>query len=461
MSRKSARIALPAMAALLSCSGLQARGQADPAAIEREYQAAMSAQDGGDLNQAESMLLALRAKHPGIFAVDESLGLLYIAREQFTAALPILKAAVKEDPSSPVAHANLGADYLKLGKNQEAVGELQIAAKLNPDEKETQSNLGQALMASGQPAEAAKAFGKAVALDPENQDMRYNWAVVLLSAGDADHAAQALAPIQNADTMPQIQALLGEISEKQGRFLDAVQHLQAAAKLDPSEANIYLVGLEYLKHWTFDPAVQFFEYGVAHYPSSQRMLLGLGLTRYSKNQLAVAAPIFAQLLDADPENSTYAELLGKSCTLMPDMIKDCDKLERFASEHPKNAMVDTYAATSILARSSEAPNLTLAARLLDEAIRVEPKLADAHFQRGCLLQYQEKWRESIAELETAIALKPESSKSHYHLALAYARTGNREKAQEQFTLQKKYRQQEKDGIDATFNEVQMFLVTTP
>ena len=431
------------------------------AAMEREFQAAMTTQDRGDLDQAESMLVALRSKHPGFFAVDESLGLLYVAREQFTTALPILKAAAKENPSSEVAHANLGADYLKLGKSEDAVHELQIAAKLNPNKTETQSNLGQALVANGQRADAAKAFGKAVALDPANGDLRYNWAAVLLDTGDANQAAEALAPIQGQETMPQVQTLLGEIAEKQGRFLDAVGHLQAAAKLDPSEANLYALGMEYLKHWTFQPALQFFEYGVVHYPSSQRMLLGIGITRYSMNQIPLAAPIFAQLLDADPQNATYAELLGRSCTLMPDTIKECEKLERFAEANPQHAAIDTYAATSILARSNEAPKLDLAAKLLDEAIQVDPKLAEAHLQKGFLLQYQEKWRESIPELEASVALRPESSRAHYRLALAYAHTGNREKAHEQIALQKKYREQEKDGIDARLNEIQTFLVDKP
>jgi Tfp pilus assembly protein PilF len=77
-----------------------------------------------------------------------------------------------------------------------------------------------------------------------------------------------------------------------------------------------------------------------------------------------------------------------------------------------------------------------------------------------LFQFQEEWPESIPELEAAVALKPESSRAHYRLALAYARTGNREKAKEQFTFQKKYREQEKEGIDARFSDVQMFVVAT-
>jgi predicted Zn-dependent protease len=151
-------------------------------------------------------------------------------------------------------------------------------------------------------------------------------------------------------------------------------------------------------------------------------------------------------------------LLGRSCTLMPGTIKECDKLQRFAEANPKHAAIDTYAAASILKQSAETANLSLAGRLLDEAILIEPKLAEAHFQKGFLLQCQDQWRESIPELETSTALKPESSRAHYRLALAYARTGNQEKVKEQVALQKKYRAQEKDGLDARLSEITIFLV---
>lgn len=438
--------------------------------MEREFQAAMAAQDRGDLDKATSILVALRSAHPGIFAVDESLGLLYVAREDFAAALPILKAAAKEEPASNVAHANLGADYLKLDKSQDAVRELEIAARLNPKDQGTLSTLGQALSANGQPADAAQAFGKAVALapanadannmDPATRDLRYNWAVVLLEAGYADKAAEALAPIPVSQITPQIESVLGEIAEKQGKYLDAAQHLQAAAKQDPSEANVYLLGYEYLKHWTFEPATEMFEYGVAHYPASRRLLLGLGIAQYSRDKISLAAPIFAQLLDADSGNATYAILLGKSCVALPDTIKECEKLERFAEANPKNADVDTLAAMSILARSPETANLPLAAKLLDEAIQTNPKLADAHLEKGYLLQYQDHWPESIPELEASVALRPESSKAHYLLMLGYARIGDKAKAKEQLLLQKKYRDMEKDGMDTRWREVQMFVAAS-
>jgi len=99
----TAAIALQAVTALLLCGALRAHGQADSAAMERQFQAAMAAEDGGDLRQAEALLRDLHAKHPGIFAVDESLGLLYVGQEKFAEALPLLEAAAKEESKSDTA----------------------------------------------------------------------------------------------------------------------------------------------------------------------------------------------------------------------------------------------------------------------------------------------------------------------------------------------------------------------
>ncbi len=112
------------------------------AEMERDFQAAMAAQDQGDTERAEALLSKLHKAHPGIFAVDESLGLLLASRGDVSGALPLLEAAVREQSSSDAAHANLGAAYYQLHRNQPAIDEFERAVRINPRNVSAQRSLG-------------------------------------------------------------------------------------------------------------------------------------------------------------------------------------------------------------------------------------------------------------------------------------------------------------------------------
>ncbi len=355
--------------------------------------------------------------------------------------------------------ANLGAVYLKLNRNEDAVHVLRRAALLDPKNAATQSNYGLALMQTKHPIEAAKAFAAAANVKAPDDDLLYNWSLALFESGQYGEAGKVLARASNVETSAAVQSLLGDICEKQKNYKDAGAHYVSAVKLDPSEQNIYAAGVEFMRHWTFDPAIQYFQYGVKQYPQSKRMLLALGIARYSNNDFDKAAPIFAQLLSSDPDNEFVASLLGHDCSLMPDDSPGCSSLIDFAQRHTKNAPVATYAAASILHRPSDQQDLALAERLLRQAIVADPKFPESYYHLGVLEQQKRDWSASIAPLEKAIALKPAYSQAHYRLALAYSHTGQHEKAQAEIALQQKYSQQEKDDLNARFKQVTTFLVS--
>lgn len=423
------------------------------------FAAALKAQDSGDRREAESTLRDLARRNPNSFEVAETLGLLYAESGEFTPAIPFLEKACSLNSSSAIALANLGAAYLKVNREKDAVPVLTRSVALDPGNAQTLSSLGTALLQTGRSQQAAAAFAKAASRNPSDPDLLYNWALALFNSGQTTTANEVLSRVSDKDSSSQAQSLLGDIEERQGHYEQAVAHLQAAAKLDPSEANMYALGIEFLRHWTFDPAIRIFQFGLERYPSSTRLLLGLGVARYSMNDVGLAAPIFSRLLVSDPDNALYAELLGHSCSLMPETSKGCDKLESFAERHPKNAMVATYAAANILHRPSTPENASAARKLLETAIADDPHSPEAYYQMGLLEQYQSRWPESIVPLEKAIALKPAFSKAHYRLALAYSHAGEREKAHQEIALQKQYSQQEKDDLNAKFKEVTTFLVT--
>ena len=429
------------------------------ASDKMELTSALKAQDSGNRREAEAPLIDLAHRNPKSFDVAEALGLLYAESGEFTSAIPLLEKACALQGSSALALANLGAAYLKAGRDSDAVPVLDRSLARDPRNAQTLTSLGIALSQTGHPRQAASAFAKAAVENPRDPSLLYNWALALFNSGQTAQSAEVLSRVSDKDSSAQTQSLLGDIEEKQGHYEEAVAHLRAAANLDSSESNLYALGIEFLRHWTFDAAIKIFQFGIERYPSSSRLLLGLGIARYSMNDVAVAAPIFSKLLAADPDSTLYAELLGHSCSLMADASEGCDQLEGFADRHPSNATIATYAAASILHRPSTSENVSAARRLLDRAIAEQPTLAEPYYQMGLLEQYQSRWPESISPLERAIALKPSLSKAHYHLALAYSHAGARDKAHEEIALQKQYSQQEKDDLNAKFKEVTTFMVT--
>lgn len=436
-----------------------ARASTMSASDREALAAALRAQDQGTPQQAEPVLRALARKYPTNFDVVESLGVLYAEGGEFASALPLFERACKLHGSSAVAYANLGAVYLKLHRNSDAVRALDHAARLEPANEQTQSDLGQALMLEKRPKDAAAAFARAAALKPADADMLYNWALALFDSGDAARAGSVLAKMPDAQSSAQAESLFGDICERQKQFKQAAQHYQRAADLDPSEANLYVLGVEFLRHWTFAPAIKVLQYGVKKYPDSTRLLTALGIARYSANDYPASIVIFSRLLDRHPDDAFYADMLGHMCALQPSGNQGCASLEPFAEKHPQNATAAAYAAASILHRPSDAQNLELARHLLDRALKIDPNLAEANYQLAVLDQQQGKWAESIAPLNRAIAAKPDYARAHYRLGLAWSHTGQHAKAQREIALEQKYSKQQTADLNARLRQITTFLIS--
>lgn len=454
---------------LLCILGVAAMLLAAPVCAQ-QAEKSMSAADASRLDQAlkledqdrnaeaQPILRQLFLRYPQNLDVAEALGLCLAESGKLDAALPLLERVVRAAPHSAVAFANLGAAYLKRDQPVKAVAALEKARALDPQNVETASSLGSAYLANHQPKQAVEVLAQASALKPQDAAIRYRWATALSLIGDTTQARRVLSDLPAKDTSAPLQSLLGEVSEKEGQYKEAAEHLQAAARLDPSEANLYALGMEFLRHWSFEAAIKIFDFGVTRFPESHRMLLGQGIARYSINDLNLAAPIFAKLLESEPGNAFYADLLGKSCGLMPDASPGCERLTSFAERHPEDASAATYAAASMLHRADRPEDWGKAEELLNRAIAHDPAFAEAHFQKGLLDQYKQQWAPSVQELERTVALKPGMSKAHYRLALAYNHLGQVEKAKEEIRLQQKYSEQEKRDLDARFKEVTTFLV---
>lgn len=423
--------------------------------------AALTAYDAGNEDAAKPELERLALKYPDNFAANEALGLLYVDIGQFTQALPYLEHAASSKKANAVALANLGAAYLKAGDTKAAVRSLNKAAVLDPGDGQTLSNLGHALFLDGHPLDAANAFAKASAAEPADLDIRYDWAAALHEAGKD---AQALPVLQNIPVNQRseaVESLWGDVAEKAGEFKEAADHMQAAMQLDPSEQNVYALAIELLRHWTWQPATEIARYGVQHFPDSRRLRLAEGIAFYGSGHYDDAAKTFDALLALDPLNENYGDLLGKSCSASGGgAIAQCDTLIEFADKHPENAQIAIFAASNILHRPDGRDQLDHVQRLLEQAIHADPGIAEAYYQLGALQQERLQWSESAVSLKQAIKLRPVYAEAHYRLARAYSFMHEKELANQEIALQRKYSQQEKDESNARLKEVTTFLVAS-
>lgn len=438
----------------------ETRANEMPPADNLMLKRALAAYDQGHADQAKPLLLELTRRFPTNFAVTETLGLIYAEGGDFPPAIPLLEKACALRPSSAIAFANLGVAYLKEGRNEDALRAFQRAASLDPANPRTESNLGEALVQAGRFSQAAEAFEIAARAEPNNPEVLYNWALALFDQGDFREAGEVLARLPQKESSPQAQSLLGDINEKQGRFEAAVENFKRAAALDPNEQNIFALGVELARHWTFDAAKEIFAYGIARYADSARLRIGLGVARYGNSDYAGASQVFSELLARTPDNAHYADLLGRSCSLnVAKRNPACEILVDFAERHPRNASAACFAAASILHRPAVEQDLDLARHLLEQAIAADPKLARAYFQMGVLEQQEGHWQESVTAFESAVTRDSEYAEAHYRLARAYAHVGKQEQAQREMTIHQRYREQQNQDMDVQLREVTTFLVT--
>jgi tetratricopeptide (TPR) repeat protein len=88
---------------------------------------------------------------------------------------------------------------------------------------------------------------------------------------------------------------------------------------------------------------------------------------------------------------------------------------------------------------------------------LDSKFADAHLQLANFYSDQQKYAESIPEYLRAQELNPDLPDIRYRLGQAYVRTGQKDKAQEQFAVYQKLREQHLAELERQRAEIRQFI----
>ena len=256
--------------------------------------------------------------------------------------------------------------------------------------------------------------------------------------------------------------LAGDRAERSGDPLAAEREYEEAVRLDPSEENYFAWGAELLLHRAVKPAAEVFTRGNAAHGKSARMLAALGAALYATGEYATASLRVCEASDLQPSDPTPYLFLGQMEKAAPDSLPCArEKLGRFAHAEPANALANYYYAVSLwkAQRGSEkSANLQLAEGLLQKAISADPKLDVAYVQLGILYAAQGNFLQAISAYKKAVEVNPQSAEPHYRLALAYKRTGEGQKSDQEMQLYKQADKTDAATIEQQRREIRQFLI---
>jgi len=429
--------------------------------LDRDFKAAVGLYEAGKYPEAAAQLEKLVREVPESFEVQELLGLVYSAQSQDARATQHLQKAVTLKPDSAPARTNLATNLAHLGKTELATEQFRKAVELDPRNFETNHNLGEAFARSGKVAEAALYLEKAQQIDPSSYDNGYDLSLAYLQTRRLADAQRLLRDLLKQKNTAELHNLLAEVEEKDGKFVEAANEYEAAAHLEPSESNLFDWGGELLLHRTLDPAVEVFKQGVQRYPASQRMAVGLGMTYYARGNYDDAVKSLLSAADLNPSEPTCYFFLSKAYDSSPSRADEViQRFRRFAELQPKNARALYYYAMSLWkGRRAQDPGLDLhqIESLLTQSLELDPKLAEARLQLGNLYSDENKYVEAIPEYKRALELNSDLADAYYRLGQAYVRTGEKGRAQEQFQVYQKIREQHLADLEKQRAEIRQFV----
>ena len=429
--------------------------------LDREFQAAVAQYEAGRLPEASAALEALLREVPESFEVHELLGLVYSAQSQDAKASAHLEKAVGLKPESASARMNLAINLVRVGRLPLAETQFKKALDLEPKNYEANHNLGELYVRAGKVAAATPYLEQAQRINSAAYDNGYDLALAYVVTSRLSDARQLIQDLLKQKDTAELHNLLGEVEEKDGKFVEAANQYELAAHLDPSESNLFDWGGELLLHRTLDPAITIFQKAAERYPNSPRIAIGLGIAYYSRGNYDDAVKSLLHAADLSPADPRVYPFLSRAYDSSPSQADEViARFRRFAEQQPGNARAQYYYAMSLWkGKRTQDPNLDLTqiAALLKKSIALDDSLAEAHLQLGNLYSDQQKYADSIPEYQRALDLNSDLADAHYRLGQVFVHTGDKERAQDQLQVYQKIRQQHLADLDKQRAEVRQFV----
>ncbi len=349
-----------------ACSGRAAPPQA--------LDAAAAALEAGKYAEAAELLEKAVAADPKDYRARFNLAFAYTQLHRETEAIDQYTKVVEQQPDLASARLNLGILLLRQEKASAAVPHLELAAEKRPQDFRSQFYLGEALLKAGLSGRAAAAYQKALEIDPKSAAAVLGLARSFCRQGQIDSARQQY--LRAAQMDPQFNdALLelGDVLERQKqpdqalglyleylkarpqavavqeragvlllqskRYPEAIEHLEAAVRQNPTVANRAALAQAYTMTKQPAKAVPLLRAAVTAEPADPDLRLRLATALLETMDYGEASKEFAAVAQKQPDNVDAWNGLGFTLYKLENYDGALQALERarqLGSEPPGN-----------------------------------------------------------------------------------------------------------------------------
>jgi tetratricopeptide (TPR) repeat protein len=356
-----------------------------------------------------------------------NLGLVYISQNLNTLAVEQLRKALAEDNKNPEIHSALGTALAAEGKFTEAQAEFEAVLAILPGSADALFNRGQSLVGQKRYGAAIASFQQALEVRPGNADYAFALSDALVKSGNIDKAVAVLKTFTKEHPESALGWFnLGVVEARIPSLESAIDSFQESLRLAPQNDQ----ARELLAHNLID---------ASRYPE--------------------ALPLVNNLLQQSPENAEYLSLRGSVWRGEGQFDAAISDFQKAAAIQPRNFDIQ-YGLGFCLAKANR---LAEAETHLEKALDLRPDSDAAKFQlmsvlrsRGETEKAQKlanelqtakqatlrhdlanaagakgnedvlagKYREAIAQYQSALALEPNNAETLFNLSVAQKSVGD-------------------------------------
>jgi len=325
------------------------------------------------------------------------------------------RSAAQTTPRNPEAYYQLGIAFLAAGDLRNGVASLRKALDLNPKHAAAQLRLAQLMASTSDPEVLKDAQQRLQALlqdSPDNADALHALALAELKMGKPEDAMQLLERALLAAPQEVVIAVtLAQAKVQQKDNKGAEEVLKKACENSPKSADaVIILGRFYAAQNRAAEAEQQFRHALAMDPQSAAAVSNLATLQYATGRKQEAEQNFKRLsgFPGKTFKPVYAMFLFTEGR-RDEAIREFEKLTKEDSE-------DRVARTRLVAAYREANRAADADKILEQALKKNPKDLDALLQRAEMSLAAGKYAPAEADLNQVLHLRPEAAEVHYILA---------------------------------------------